>query len=57
MKSLPLNHNIQMEGTVSQIIDIDPRFSFTIKNGNFLIIFCVTFKMIYYSFDKMRTKA
>ena len=56
MKFLLVNGNIQMEGTVSQIFYIGPRFDFMIKKGKLFVIFFSIFKIIYSAFHKMTTK-
>ena len=43
MKFLPVVYNIQMKGTVSQIVYIGSRFYFMIKNGKLFVIFFLTF--------------
>ena len=44
MKSLPVNDNIQMEGTVSQnqIFCVGPRFCFMMENGKHIVISFLT---------------
>ena len=49
MKFVPVVDNIQMEGTVSQIFDIGPRFYFMIRET-----FCNCFFYIYSLFHKMK---
>ena len=43
MKCLPVINNINMKGTVSQILFICSRFDFITKNGKHLIVICLTF--------------
>ena len=44
-KFLPVVDNTQMEGTVSQIFDIAPRFYFMVKNGKLFVIDLLTFTL------------
>ena len=39
MKRLLVEGNIRMEGILSQIFDIGPRFDLIIKNGKLFVIF------------------
>ena len=45
MRLLPVGHNTQMEGTVSQIFDIAPSFYFMIKHGKLFVIVFLTFTL------------
>ena len=43
MNFLPVGHNPDREGTVSQIFDIGPSFDLMIKNGKLFVIVFLTF--------------